>query len=71
MILAAVSLRISFSYRLALLCSEPLEALFNRLSIFADLQGVLGKFPPDTWHVERRPGEDILILTENLTSSLS
>ena len=36
------------------------------LGIFVDLEGVLGKFPRDTWHVGMGPSKNIPILTEKL-----
>ena len=40
--------------------------MLNRLGIFVDFEGVLGKFPRETWQVGRRPCEDIPVLMEKL-----
>ena len=40
--------------------------MFHRLGVFVDFEGVLSKFPRDTWHVRKGPRKNIPILTEKL-----
>ena len=40
------------------------QALFHRLGAWADLQGVLGNFPRNAWHVRGFPRKDVFVGAE-------
>jgi hypothetical protein len=43
-----------------------MQALLNRLGAWLDLQGKLGDFPRDAWHIRGFPHKYVLVCTEEV-----